>query len=483
MALAASTALAQSPVVSPGSFVIKGSTTSVASSVMTDEGRLDMALTTLFKNSVPEIPVNAAGEFNHTLPITGPCQNIYLYLPDRTLNLFVCPGDTVTFTFDGTTPTVSVNDPARTREMQLSMRLEDGLGSRLRQLTSDSYHTSDAATDTLFLKSIIKYIRDYTDSINTFERTYGRLPNKQYMLLEGYFKALRLVARDAKALQRLTQLGLRSPFRSAPLLYKESDSRLLVSPAYRSFINTYVNELINPAVNAFNTSPDSSDDRWIARDRMMRHMVTDSLTADWLSADNFMTLVNLYPFDKVKPFADYITATLTVPEIKASVDTVIADKQMLMPGQPAPKLTLRGIDGKHYTLDSFKGRIVYLDLWGVGCAPCISEFKAMAQLKESLGSMARHVAFVTVCCWYPSLDSWRNVCRKHEVDAINTILDKQASSAIYDVSTYPTYVLIDPDGKIISFGADRPSLILKYQELNVDNALSDALRRFSNTAR
>lgn len=47
----------------------------------------------------------------------------------------------------------------------------------------------------------------------------------------------------------------------------------------------------------------------------------------------------------------------------------------------------------------------------------------------------------------------------------NFILDKKNSDSCYDISTLPTYVLINPQGKIVEFNTDRPSVILQKSKL------------------
>jgi thiol-disulfide isomerase/thioredoxin len=42
-----------------------------------------------------------------------------------------------------------------------------------------------------------------------------------------------------------------------------------------------------------------------------------------------------------------------------------------MLGKAIPNLTLVGLDGKEFTLESLKGKLVVLDFWGVNCPPCL----------------------------------------------------------------------------------------------------------------
>jgi len=35
------------------------------------------------------------------------------------------------------------------------------------------------------------------------------------------------------------------------------------------------------------------------------------------------------------------------------------------------------------TLERFKGKVVYLDFWGIGCKPCLNEFAYLPELKKN----------------------------------------------------------------------------------------------------
>ena len=47
------------------------------------------------------------------------------------------------------------------------------------------------------------------------------------------------------------------------------------------------------------------------------------------------------------------------------------------------------------------------------------------------------------------------------MNELNLILDKKNSDSCYDANLLPTYVLIDPEGRIVEFNTARPSEILK----------------------
>ena len=50
--------------------------------------------------------------------------------------------------------------------------------------------------------------------------------------------------------------------------------------------------------------------------------------------------------------------------------------------QPAPKFSLKGMDGKTVSLSDYKGKILVLDFWATWCVPCRNSFPAMKKVVE-----------------------------------------------------------------------------------------------------
>ena len=57
----------------------------------------------------------------------------------------------------------------------------------------------------------------------------------------------------------------------------------------------------------------------------------------------------------------------------------------LFPGKPAPNLTFTDKNGKQLSLQSFKGQVLLVDIWGTWCAPCIAEMPYLAALQKEYG--------------------------------------------------------------------------------------------------
>ena len=102
-------------------------------------------------------------------------------------------------------------------------------------------------------------------------------------------------------------------------------------------------------------------------------------------------------------------------------------------------------------LEPFKGRIVYLDIWGTWCGPCKANLKESWRVKEQLKNY--DIVYLYLCNG-SSDESWKNVIKEYNLTGENCVhynLPKDQQSAVeryLNVSSFPTYKLIDKQGNI-----------------------------------
>ncbi|MCC6286779.1 MAG: TlpA family protein disulfide reductase [Chitinophagaceae bacterium] len=106
-----------------------------------------------------------------------------------------------------------------------------------------------------------------------------------------------------------------------------------------------------------------------------------------------------------------------------------------------------------FNLASLRGDFVLLDFWGTWCGPCIKLIPELVALHKKYGNK---VKFVSVA--YDKKQNYEKLKKmvkdKHmnwthlftDEDTLNNISDQ------YEVSCYPTSILIDPQGKIVFRG-------------------------------
>lgn len=112
--------------------------------------------------------------------------------------------------------------------------------------------------------------------------------------------------------------------------------------------------------------------------------------------------------------------------------------------QPAPPFDAVDLDGNNIDLASLKGKVVVLNFWFIGCAPCRVEIPGLNEMVESYGDEVVFLAF--------ALDAPENLREfLEEMPFEYTIIpDAHLLADQYTVSGYPTHIVIDKEGNVRS---------------------------------
>lgn len=126
-------------------------------------------------------------------------------------------------------------------------------------------------------------------------------------------------------------------------------------------------------------------------------------------------------------------------------------------GDAAPDFKFKTPDGTEYTMASFNGKLVFIDVWATWCPPCRAEIPALKALEKTFEG--QDVVFVSI-----SVDkdksAWEKFVREQSLGGVQLHAGQEGSRAFsqeYGIKTIPRFILIGRDGKIINANAPRPS--------------------------
>jgi peroxiredoxin len=115
------------------------------------------------------------------------------------------------------------------------------------------------------------------------------------------------------------------------------------------------------------------------------------------------------------------------------------------PNAVAPDFTLRGADGRNVRLDELRGQVVLVNFWATWCGPCREEMPHLNQLYDKY----RKSGFVLLGVNIDD-DPRTALATAAKLNVEFPVLldtDKKVSKQ-YDLSTMPSTVVIDRDGKV-----------------------------------
>jgi thiol-disulfide isomerase/thioredoxin len=135
-------------------------------------------------------------------------------------------------------------------------------------------------------------------------------------------------------------------------------------------------------------------------------------------------------------------------------------------GNASPKFeNYKDAKGGKKSLDSFKGKYVYIDVWATWCGPCIREIPSLKSIEKEFHN--KNIEFVSISTdesrrsggtWEAAEKKWRNFVKENQLGGVQLWSGQYFSfKQEYQISGIPRFILIDPQGNIVDANAPRPS--------------------------
>ena len=131
----------------------------------------------------------------------------------------------------------------------------------------------------------------------------------------------------------------------------------------------------------------------------------------------------------------------------------------ITPGNASPTFDYENHKGGTTSLRDLSGKYVYVDVWATWCGPCIREIPSLKLVEADYHN--KNIEFVSISIDVAKdHDKWKKMVSSKELGGIQLIADKDWKSQLvedYGILGIPRFILIDPEGKIVSADAPRPS--------------------------
>jgi thiol-disulfide isomerase/thioredoxin len=177
--------------------------------------------------------------------------------------------------------------------------------------------------------------------------------------------------------------------------------------------------------------------------------------------ESFTTLLNTTPnldslflADELKGIEGFTAYIADYYQEKQYLNTVLAK------GNASPKfVNYENFKGGTTSLDDLKGKYVYVDVWATWCGPCKREIPFLKEIEKAYHN--KNIEFVSISIdKAKDHDTWKQMVLEKELGGIQLFADNDWKSQFvtdYKINGIPRFILIDPQGNIVTPDAPRPS--------------------------
>ncbi|MGX7666608.1 redoxin domain-containing protein [Flavobacterium pedocola] len=162
----------------------------------------------------------------------------------------------------------------------------------------------------------------------------------------------------------------------------------------------------------------------------------------------------------------------TDAKFKENLTTKFNKIKTLTPGNVSPKFDYENFKGGKTSLESLKGKYVYIDVWATWCGPCRREIPSLQKVEEQYHG--KNIEFVSLSIdTKKDYEKWRKFVEEKKLGGIQLFADSDWTSKFvtdYAIEGIPRFILVDPNGNIVTADAPRPSdpkLVAKFEELGI----------------
>ena len=155
-------------------------------------------------------------------------------------------------------------------------------------------------------------------------------------------------------------------------------------------------------------------------------------------------------------FMTYSTDTVNNSKITKAFDKLKTTAK----GELSPKfMNYENFRGGTTSLDDLKGKYVYIDVWATWCGPCKREIPSLKKIEKQYHG--KNIEFVSISVDVEKdHEAWKKMIVDKELGGIQLYADKSWDSNFitdFSIKGIPRFILIDPEGKIVTPNAPRPS--------------------------
>jgi thiol-disulfide isomerase/thioredoxin len=158
----------------------------------------------------------------------------------------------------------------------------------------------------------------------------------------------------------------------------------------------------------------------------------------------------------------------SIQQFKKFMAAKVAMRSKFPKGSPSPTfVNYENFAGGNTSLADLKGKYVYMDIWATWCGPCIKEIPSLKKIEKQYEG--KNIAFVSISVdegrgykgdAAEAYKGWKKMVTEKELGGIQLMADNGFRSDFiqkYQINGIPRFILVGPEGNIVSGDAPRPS--------------------------
>jgi thiol-disulfide isomerase/thioredoxin len=401
------------------------------------------------------------GQFTDTVKINNG-NGFFLIQGNNNVSLFLIEGDKLNVTYDAnnvdSTLVFTGNNSAistylvekKINDKKIELKTKDLYVLNEEDFISNLLKVKKAQEDFLYNATNLpeNFIKNETSNIN-----YEYLAStSNYESYHAYFAKIEDFKASEKITSKLKDLSL------------ENERDFMFSSNFRSLVKN------NYKKNATDLEKADSIENDIAYLKTLSTIKSDKIR-NKLLFDNAKYGIT-YTENLEEYYALYAKAS-TNQENNEKITEIYANLKTLTKGNSSPKFTdYENYAGGTTSLDDLKGKYVYMDIWATWCGPCIAEIPSLKKTEKLYHG--KNIEFVSI-----SIDNkrdhekWQKMIIDKELGGMQLFADNNWDSKFiqdYLIKGIPRFILLDPQGNIVSANAPKPSsekLIALFDELKI----------------
>jgi thiol-disulfide isomerase/thioredoxin len=141
------------------------------------------------------------------------------------------------------------------------------------------------------------------------------------------------------------------------------------------------------------------------------------------------------------------------PQYEEKVQDLYSRIIRVAPGSAAPIFRGKDTAGREVSLESLRGRVVYLNFWASWCAACIRKMEVLDQYVADLRNRGVEVVNVSID---DNPTAWQSSLTSRRFQGIHLLASSDAAKNIataYSVEAVPQYFIIGRDGRFVEKAA------------------------------